>query len=493
MKQAGGERVPLSQFIGDSALFGLGGMADRLIGFLFLPVTASILGSAGFGVYNLYSTSAAILFMLCAVGMHGAYFRFATEESTGDVEQVLDTALTVIHAATAVWMPVGLYFAAPLSELLVGVREPWFVYWLCLRTYSDTMGSLADCKLQVEGRLRLFLSLRVPITVAIRAVALGTLIYYRTPLALAAGEALGGVLTTLPMCAYVLRQGRFRIHPALLRPMFVYGAGSIPGFVSAWLLVAANRYLLKAYGPNHVRDVGLFSLAERFSSVMLLAGQTLWLGWRRYAFRNMHLADGGALLGRGMTLYFAAAGFIALSIALLGPAVTHTLISDEFAAAEPLIPPLTLAAFLGAMSGPLRIGLFKERRSMTMSLVTMAGAVVSIGAALMLIPTWAAAGAVAAALAGQAVGSVMGFTVSQRVFRLPYEWGRLAALAVWFAAAYGASLAIGQLGWAWMLAGSTAILAALPFLIYHYGPLSEQERQRIRDGAKPLLARFGRA
>ena len=491
MSTPSGQRAPLSQFLSDSVLFGFGGMADRVIGFLFLPITASILGSSGFGVYNLYATTSAILFLLCAVGMHSAYFRFATDEAvTRDGLPVLNVALVVIHAVSAIWIPIAALNAGVLADWLIGVPEPWFIYLLCLRTYSDIVGSLVDCKLQADGRIKLFLWLRVPATAFVRTISLLVLVRYRTPLAYAAGEAIAAALVTLPIAAYVLREARLRVDRALAFAMIRYGAAMVPGMVAAWLLVAASRYLLRAFGPDQIRDVGLFSLAERFSSVVLLLGQTLWLGWRRFAFRNMHLPEGPQLLAEGLTIYFTAAAFGTVAIAILGPATIHVLINAEFAPAAVLVAPLTFSAFASVFAFPLRMGLIKNNQSMTMSLITIAVAIVTIGLALLWIPEYASAGAVAASLVGQIVGLVLTWQISQRVYHVPIETRRLALLTLWFAAAYGLCRLIEPFGWTTTLIASSVLLTATPYLIYRFGPLSRQERERIAAGAAPWLERL---
>jgi O-antigen/teichoic acid export membrane protein len=484
--------VPLRQVLSDSVLFGFGGIADRLIGFLLLPITASILGSAGFGVYNLYATTSAILFLLCSLGIQSAYFRFATDASVrGGAGRVLNVAVTIVHAVSLVWIPVALFFAGPLADSLIGVGEPWFVYLLCLRTYSDVVGSLADCKLQADGRIKLFLCLRIPLTVLVRTVSLLALIEYRTPLALAAGEALAATAGVIPMVLYVLRDVRLQWDRTVAAMMIQYGAATVPGVIAAWALVAANRYLLKGLGPNGIEDVGLFSLAERFGSVMLLAGQTMWLGWRRFAFRNMHLAEGPELLARGFTLYYCISAFVLFGIAILGPAATHLLIDPAFGPAARLIAPLTLSAFFGTIALPLRMGLIKENRTMTMSGITIVLAAITLGLALAWIPAYASAGAVAASLVGQVVGLAATWRLSQRVFHVPIETRRLGWLTVWFGGFYSVGALLEPLGWGVVLSGGSDLLLSLQCALYRFCPLSEEERAQIGAAVRPALRRLG--
>jgi O-antigen/teichoic acid export membrane protein len=120
MSKPEGKAVSLKELVNESVLFGLGGMADRLIGFVFLPLTASILASTGFGVYSLYSTTSQILVVLCSVAMQQTFFRFYTEP--GETERqmkVLHVAFTVIHVTTLSWSRCWCgcwrYAAAPIS------------------------------------------------------------------------------------------------------------------------------------------------------------------------------------------------------------------------------------------------------------------------------------------------------------------------------------------------------------------------------------------
>lgn len=483
-------RVPLRAFLSDSLIFGVGSLAERLIAFLFLPITSGILGAAGFGIYNLYGTASAILFMLCAVGMPGAYFRFATDDAAAQDEvAVLDVALLVVHVTSLLWIPPALFFAAPAADVLLGAREPWFIYWLCLRTYSEVVGSLADCRLQAAGKTKLFVSLRVPAAVSVRLISLATLIYYRTPLALAAGEALSMAFVTLLISVYVMRGARLRVDAALARKMVQYGSSSIPGMVSGWALLAANRYLLKGLAPGGIRDVGLFSLAERFASIVLLFGHTFWLGWRRFGFRNMHLPDGPQILAKGLTFYFAGTALVTLGVAMLGPATVHLLINQEFAAAAAIIAPLSLGAFVSVINNPLRMGLMKENRMITLSGLIMLSAIATIALAVLWIPSHTGVGAAWASVIGQALGVALTVVVAQRLFPMPIEVRRLAGISVVFLAAYAIVQPAALLGWAISLGVGILVLGLLPFALYFFGPLTQDERTQIAGYVNQALSR----
>ena len=491
MSEGSDRVVSLRQFVSDSVLFGLGGMADRLIGFLFLPITSAILGSAGFGVYNLYVTTSAIVFLFTSIGMQNTYFRFGADD-TGDwnAKQVLDTAFSIIHMLMALWLPLLVILATPFADLAIGAAEPAFTYLLCVRTYCDVVGSLADTRLQAEGRIRQYLYLRLPVTILTRTLTLGALIWFRTPLALAAGEALGAVCGAAIAYFWVLPDVRFRLHRPLWRSMFRYGAGLSPGMLADWLLVAVNRYLLKAFSPGGLNAVGIFSLAERFSSIMLLISQATILGWRRFAFHNMHREQGPGLLARAFTLLFIVCMLSFTALSLLGPDAVRLLLTEEFLPSIPVIPILTLGAVFGAMAASVRIGLLKQFKTNTLSLILGLAAAVSIAVATFTIPRYGALGAAVAALAGQSLVFVLNWRWSQKSYFVPFEYGRIATVAALTAAALAAGWAAMTLDAAATLAIHVALLAALPPAIYRLGPWSEQERATVAQGVEQVVSRF---
>ncbi len=492
MNERPGRIVPLRALVSDSLLFGLGGVADRLIGFLFLPITSAILGSEGFGVYNLYVTTAAIVFLFSSIGMPNAYFRFGTD-ATGDwnSRQALDTAFSIVHLLVALWLPILVGFASPVANLAIGVAAPAFIYLLCVRTYCDLLGSLADTRLQAEGRIRQYLFLRLPATVLTRALTLGALIWRRSPLAMAAGEAVGATVGAILAYFLVLRDARFRWDRQLWRAMFRYGVGLSPGMLASWLLVAVNRYLLKALSPSGLTAVGVFSVAERFSSFMLLISQASVLGWRRFAFHNIHVEEGPTLLARGFTLLFAACGLCAVALSLFGPDAVGLLLKSEFIDSIQLIPVLTLGALCGALANSVRIGLLKQYRTNVLSGILVIAAAVAIATAVVLIPRHGALGAAAGALSGQVIALLLNWRYSQSSFHVPFEYGKLGAIGGWMTAGFLGGWIFGGVGTGGAAIAHLVLLCALPVALYRFVPWSDEERTAVANLARQAAGRLG--
>ncbi len=492
MSDQPGKAISLKTLVSDSLLFGLGGMADRLIGFVFLPLTASILASEGFGIYSLYLTTSSILVVLCSVAMQQTFFRFYTEPGEDDRQaKVLQVAFTIINITSLSWVPFALLAAGPISRIVFGVDEPLLVLLMAIRSYVDVVGTLADCRLQAEGQIKRFVTIRVGGAVIARTLGLGLLIYYKTPLALALGEAVGLSVATIWISWYGLKGVRLRLHRGLTGEMLHYGVGMVPGFLSAWLLVGANRYLLKGLASNPLAQVGVYSVAERFSAIMTLFATAFGMGWRRFAFQNIHVEEGPRLMARATTLYFLALGYSALGLALLSIEAIRWLLPAEYDLAMAIAPGLCLAAFIVGLAGPLRIGLVQAKSTIRLSWLTIVGATLNVIVAVLMIPGYGVVGATVATVLGQLILAVLTLHYGQRVYYIPFEYHRAGLLCAWYFGAYLAGVAFEPLGAAAAVAGKVLVLAVLPFALYFFGPLDTAEREAVGAMRRKALELIG--
>jgi O-antigen/teichoic acid export membrane protein len=120
---------------------------------------------------------------------------------------------------------------------------------------------------------------------------------------------------------------------------------------------------------------------------------------------------------------------------------------------------------------------------------TLAGTVVNIVLNLILIPSQGIVGAGIALVASYAVILVLMYLLTQRLFPVPYEWGRLALLVgVTAATVAGGELLLPDHGFAGF-ALRTLLWLALPVILLACGFLSREERAGIRAMLSPAAIR----
>lgn len=430
--------VSLRGLFSDSLLFGLGSALDRILGLLFLPITASLLGPEGFGVVSLYNTTTIVLGLFAMMGMPQAFFRFRAELDVDGARKLISAAFWMVSGAALVWIPLVLVFAEPITQGLLGQPGTAFAWCLCVSTYGQSIKALADTRLQSEARLGVFLKVNAVGAILMRGLGLYLVVRGLGPLGMVTGEAVGMAVTAAALGGFALNDLRFEFDRASARRLLRYGLSLTPGTFSDWLLAATDRYALRGLAAEPFRALGFYSVAQRAASVMSVVGQAIVLGWRRFAFQNMHSdGEGRRLLGVGATTMIVLAGYVAFSVSVLGDDLIHWTIGDEFEAADPLVPLLTAAAFAAAMQGLLRLGLLKSERTGIVSLLALGAATLNIILNIAMIPRWGVLGAAWATVISIAVHTIVVWRTSASHLEIPVDGKKIGAACMVFASVGG--------------------------------------------------------
>ena len=130
-------------------------------------------------------------------------------------------------------------------------------------------------------------------------------------------------------------------------------------------------------------------------------------------------------------------------------------------AVETVIAFTALGVFLQGFYLLTSIGLNITKQTQYYPVATISAALANIALNLFLIPRYGLVGAAWANGAGYAVQAVLGYVLSQRVYPVAYEWGRMARVCAAGLAAYGAAMMLPSIR---LAVSARSSLAPLPDL-----------------------------
>jgi hypothetical protein len=109
--------------------------------------------------------------------------------------------------------------------------------------------------------------------------------------------------------------------------------------------------------------------------------------------------------------------------------------------------------------------------------LSLAATAVTVVGYRLLIPPWGSMGAAVATLVGFAFLAVVTCGVTQRIFPVRYEWGRLVGLLGLAAVLWLCSRAVPGNAWAWPMKAGLAV--AWPWGLWQLGLVSAEEKQYV--------------
>jgi O-antigen/teichoic acid export membrane protein len=460
-----------------SAIYGIGGLVSRLIAVVLLPVYTRYLTPADYGKIETLVALTFVMALLLRAGITTAFFRFYfdAEDDAGRL-RVLRTSFWFTMGGATLGLLLLVALADPVSQLLFGstdsanlVRASGVALWATVN--YEQLTSL----FRVEERSTAFVAASlVNIAITIGATLLLVVVLDKGPIGVIVGNFTGTLVVYLSLLGFRREQLGLELDRGLLRQMNTFGLPLVPSALFLWVTNLSDRFFLVKLAD--VAEAGLYSVAVRIASAMILLLTAFRMAWPAFAYSIKDDDEARRTYAYVLTYLTALASWVALGLTALAPWIVGLLASDAFAESADVVGPLAFSTVAYAAYVVITIGVGRSRRTQFNWIVTGIGAIVNVTLNLVLIPHIGMMGAAIATLASYTAMAIGMSLRAQRVFPVPYQWRRvvLAAGAAALLAGAGAILDGG-------LAVQIGLVAVYPLVLVATGFLEPVERRRLRS------------
>jgi O-antigen/teichoic acid export membrane protein len=427
MATAGGARRRsvrriLRRLVTAGASYQAADVVSRLLALVTLPLYTRFLSSGDYGTAETLVMLVVLGSIPLRLGLAEAVVRY------GRSDRVASVALTTVALVTTVTCLVLGAFAAPLSQLVLGYRDPAILAWTIVGLWAFTNLEMAKALLRLADRRRLYMAstlANVGLTVALTATLVIGLDQGAT--GLVAGNFAISAVVLLALWGTRLRRDlrlpRPRDLRARLTPLLRFGLPLVPADAAVFALNVVDRaYLLRV---DSASTAGLYALAIKLASVVVIVVRGFQMALPPLAYAIDDDDEAARLCARVTTLYVVATGWLVAAVTLLARQLVGVLAAPEFARAHEALPWLALGwALLGLFSVLTVIAGRAERTARTLP-AAAAGLIVNVAALVTLTGPLGLAGAGIALCAAYAAMLVVAYALVAGVFPLPLAWGRL--------------------------------------------------------------------
>jgi O-antigen/teichoic acid export membrane protein len=479
---------------------------SKLLAVVLLPVYTAYLSPADYGAAEVMLASLVAASILVRLGLIEALLRFyymtnvppapsatrpgaaGSGEGRAFGERVVTTSFAALFWTATAGAAVGLALAEPISEALLDRSDPELARLAVLGLWVLTLWEYALTLLRLDERARAYFTLTVlnvlatiPVTVWLVAVEDQG----------AAGILLGSFGTGLLFLAWRLWRERRRLSfvpdLALLRRLIRFGLPTMPAELSLYSLNFIDRILIVRLAG--LAEAGLYALAIKFAQGMNVLARGFQLAFPPLAYSIADDDEARRAYSLIVTWFAAVCAFFVAGLWLLARWIVDLLAAPEFFDAYEAVGLLATGIALYSLYLVLVVVLGRTGRTEFNLPATLAGTVANVVLNLLLIPPLGIVGAGIALVVSYALILGLMYALTQRLFPVAYEWGRMALLvAVTAAIVAGGELLLPSAGLAGFAARS-ALWLAMPLLLWAAGFLSAAERARLRGWLRPAAVR----
>jgi O-antigen/teichoic acid export membrane protein len=418
----------------ETAVYGLSTVVGRLLNFLIVPFYANVLLPAENGIISNIYAYIAFVTVLFTYGMEPAYMRFVSSLEVGNKKQNFSVPFFSL-LATSVLFAILIHWNAAALCGWIGVDRSYFHLiqysgWiLCF----DALSIIPFASLRMDQKAKKFASLKVmniSINLVLNLVLILGVGMHAEGVFLA--NLIASAVTLVIMMGVVFSNFTFQFPRGLYKDILKFGLPYIPAGLAGIAMQVIDRPIVKALTND--ATLGIYQINYRLGIFMMLIVGMFDYAWRPFFLHHAKEPDAKKLFAKVFTYYVLGAMCIFLPVSFfIGDIVRMQVFGKQFFPpvywpGVSIVPWVLLAyVFTGAYT-VFVVGVYLEKKTKYLPLVTGAGALLNVIANFILIPKIGILGAALATLLSYIVMASGMYIASQKFYYVTYEWKRIVRL-----------------------------------------------------------------
>ncbi len=421
----------------DSVIYGGADLVTKVLSFFSFPIIAAVLSPKEFGVLELIFTATALLGLVINCGLNSAVQRFYWDDNSsvkpnskpiivtsGLMAQIFFSGITIVAG----------FFVISLLVPLIDSRV-WPISWIALvaailvmvlSQWSQYILDVIRLHLKPWRFLTLALISRVLVVIAGVIAVLGFDLGIDGLLAAQASV----LLLILPLALWMIRcdfQPTYFSWEWCIK-LIRFGYPFIFAGIAYWLLSSMDRWMLASIAT--VEEVGIYSVAFRFASVVMFVSIAFGQAWSPVAMKvridnpeNYRSIYGDVLLILLFIMLIVGGG-----IALFSGEIISLVMPDEYLSSALPLAILCFGVILQSTLQVTAIGISIEKKTYLFARLSWVVAGVNFIGNWLLIPSYGAVGAAWATVISYIVLTASYLYCTQKIHPLILQWRNIAIL-----------------------------------------------------------------
>ncbi len=270
----------------------IGNFMVKGIQFLAMPLFGRLMTTEEFGVYNVFASYDAILFVFLGLCVH-ASLRSANQEYDGKLDAYASSISLIYVVNLALFALLLALFGRPLSGLLGFDRLA--LWLLLLHSFGSSLLSLYNDRLSIAYNYKEYIGLSLCNAVANVLISLALMLTVYSG-ARDTGRMLGASCAMFAVGVYILIRLWQRARPRYDREYWKFGITYslpiIPHGISNVLLAQFDRIMIRSMVGDH--EAGLYSMAANVKLILLVIMESVANAWSTWFFDRSRVAKENA-------------------------------------------------------------------------------------------------------------------------------------------------------------------------------------------------------
>lgn len=470
-----------------SIIYSIGNAANKLVGFVLLPLYTSTFSVAIYGVIALFDTISDFLLTFSSFGIVEALKRwYWDKDAKGKQESMFFTVLLFSFVSVLFFLGICYLLLAEYSFDMFGVLISKRTIWFFL---GSVFTNVILQRMLILLRIQQKAFQNMIFNIVKLAFVLGSTIYFITVLkwgmdSVFISRLIGQSILLLVLLPLFVKNCKLKIEFKLLKDMLSYSWPLAISTSLGLILTLSDKWLLKGMASLDV--VGNYALAFKISNIVkLLVVQSFAQAFVYIYFKQMDNKENYRFFSKSLTYFSFLLVALGLSIVLFSKEIIVLLAQNaDYYDSYKVLPFLILSVSFAGLRQMLVLPLNKYKKTKIISVITIGAGLLNIGLNIILIPAYGGVGAAIATALAQFMVVIIYLIMNRHFADYKYEIVKIVGLFGLGGVFAFAGMQLQGMDIAWRIALKFLMLISFPFVLRLLGFYEDIELLRIKQSWK---------
>lgn len=426
----------LKELSKDTAIYGISTMIGRFLGFLLFPIYTNVFSPSEYGHFTLVYAYLGFLNVVYIYGMDAAFMKYTSLAKNEEKKATFSTPYFFVVFTTVIFSLLFYIFLIPISD---GINLPieysnLLIYVIFILLF-DTFALIPFSSLRLERKTQKFAFIKfanIFINLSLNIVLI--LVYNFGIEAIFISNLVASIFSFVALIPEIAKKLQFHINVLILKKMLKFGIPYLAAAFTSMIVQVIDVPIVEKL--TNTATLGIYRANYKLGIFMMLFVQMFNFAWQPFFLENAKEANAKEIFAKVFTLFLiissVAWAFLSLFV---GDIVQiefagRTLLGRQYLSGLPIIPIILLGYLFNGLYMNFTAGIYIEEKTKYFPIVTIAGATINVIVNFTLIPILGIMGAAWATLASYIVMAVGLFVISQKFYRIDYEYFKILKIFV---------------------------------------------------------------
>ncbi len=377
----------------DTLVYGINTIIGRFLTFFLVPFYTNKFLPGEYGIVAILYSYIAILNVFFSLGLESGYMKFASSKEVGTEKENFSNPYLITFFNSLFMSGLIFIFSPDLTNVFqIGDQYSYLIRYSALILLFDTIVLIPFAYLRLNDKAKSFAAIKI-INIIINVTMNVILIaYFDFGIeAVFISNLIASAVTFIILIPVLLKNLSFSFDKKLLRELLSFSIPYIPAGFAAYIIQIIDRPILK-YLTND-DTVGIYQASYRLGIFMMLIVSMFEYAWRPFFLNNAREPEAKNIFSKVLTLFILVSSFIFLIITVLINDIVkmelpygYHLIGKAYWAGLSIVPVILFAYLLNGIYINFMAGIYIEKKTKYLPVITGLGAVSNIVANFILDP-----------------------------------------------------------------------------------------------------------